>query len=560
MGDNTKLQDDILARWQQAKDARLKLDTEWKNISENILPDRGRFDDGEFAADQVHGSRGNSMQNSSTTDAHGIAANGMHSGLTPPSRPWFRVVPADRDLLRSSSVKLWFDRLNEFLRRSMAASNFYTSIHSDYSELLGFGTSALMAKPHSKPGKYFRFRVFTAGEYWVTQNDDGEVDTFYRRVDMTSYQMVRKFGQNRVSPQVVQTLDKRRYMTWPVLHVIEPRIGGNPRGGDPKNMPFASLYMEVGSERRILSESGFKRFPIMVGRWNTVGSDVYGAEYPGRRVLPDVRQLQRMELDTTIAIHKTLDPPLRVPVGYQDTLRTFAGGINYVDPTHPEGVSPLYEVNFGIDSAELRIQRIEARIRHSYFNDLFLMMEGLQKGTLTATEVEARQQEKLLQLGPVIDRNEQEKLTPLIEWLVDTAIEEGMFLPPPEEIWEADYEIEYSGPLAQVQRAVANRALEALTAYIANIATIQPQTVDVLDGDASVREYGEAIGVPLAVLRNEEDVDEIRRQRAEEQARMQQAEEAMAAVQGAKDLGAAKTEPGTALGDLIHSLEGGALT
>ena len=47
---------------------------------------------------------------------------------------------------------------------------------------------------------------------------------------------------------------------------------------------------------------------------------------------------------------------------------------------------------------------MEDRVKRTYSSDLFLMLDQLDKGRMTAQEVMARNQEKLQQLGPVVER------------------------------------------------------------------------------------------------------------------------------------------------------------
>ena len=87
--------------------------------------------------------------------------------------------------------------------------------------------------------------------------------------------------------------------------------------------------------------------------------------------------------------------------------------------------------------------------------DMFLMIDG-QSGQMTATEVAERHQEKLLMLGPVLERLQNEILDPLIEITFAQMIEAGIVPRPPDELQGKELNVEFISMLAQAQRACIN--------------------------------------------------------------------------------------------------------
>ncbi len=73
---------------------RASFDTHWRELSQYILPRRSRF----TTTDTNKGDKRNqSIIDSTATEAAGICAAGMHSGVTSPARPWFKLGVADGD-------------------------------------------------------------------------------------------------------------------------------------------------------------------------------------------------------------------------------------------------------------------------------------------------------------------------------------------------------------------------------------------------------------------------------------------------------------------------------
>ena len=144
----------------------------------------------------------------------------------------------------------------------------------------------------------------TAGEYYISVDKRGDVDTLYRDFSMSVSQVVQEFVTQRdgsrdwsvVSDTVKQMWNSRLYDSLvPIVHAIEPRGPHERELGklDKLNMPWKSVYFERdgGSKDRVLREGGHNRFPCIVPRWRVTGGDIWG-EGPGTKALGSIRQLQ----------------------------------------------------------------------------------------------------------------------------------------------------------------------------------------------------------------------------------------------------------------------------
>ena len=72
------------------------------------------------------------------------------------------------------------------------------------------------------------------------------------------------------------------------------------------------------------------------------------------------------------------------------------------------------------------IQDVRQRIAGAFYSDLFMMIASQPVGRMTATEVAERHEEKLLMLGPVLERLHGEILSPLIEITFARMVEAGI--------------------------------------------------------------------------------------------------------------------------------------
>ena len=84
---------------------------------------------------------------------------------------------------------------------------------------------------------------------------------------------------------------------------------------------------------------------------------------------------------------------------------TLPGGITYVDTvSQTTGIRPLYDRTPRLDHLLMDIQDVRERIRSCFFADLFLMLASNTNPQMTATEVAERHEEKMLMIGPVLER------------------------------------------------------------------------------------------------------------------------------------------------------------
>jgi hypothetical protein len=115
-------------------------------------------------------------------------------------------------------------------------------------------------------------------------------------------------------------------------------------------------------------------------------------------------------------------------------------------------------------------------------------------------------------------------------------------------------EIQFISVLALAQKLSQATAIRKIGADLAGLAELFPEALDKFDADQAIDELAMIEGVPPKVIRTDDTVAAIREQRAMAQQQLQQMEQAAAMSQGLQDvktLGDTKTEPGTALGDLL---------
>lgn len=491
-----------------------------RDIKEYALPNHGRLLSGDETPNDGSKKYG-SIYNGNACVAHRVLCAGIHNHLTSPILPWFLLTLDQKELLELEGVRAWLQDCTHIQALAMAESNFYGAAFTCFEELSGFGTASLLIeRPH---GPRLRYRPLTFGEYYIALDEHGEPDTLYRRIHMTVYELVRKFGKSVCSLTVQNYLKTNKIdERVKVIHVIQPRDAKELDRPGPKGMPWESVYFEESETDKLLSESGYRTKPFAAPRWRVNSCDTYGTS-PIMECLGDIKELQYLEKMSNQGLALQVQPPMNLPYAMkrQGGASLQPAGTNYYDGINPDSVRPTLQVQFDIRTVQEKINIVEERIRRSLFNDLFLQITERDE-RMTATEVRARQLERMTVLGPVIQQIMGSFLTPVIERTFYILNDMNRFPPPPESIQGLKFSIEYTGLLAQAQKVTQTASIENLLYFIAQMTQAQAaggsvELLDKLDFDQAVDEVSESIGVPARIIRTDDDVADIRAVRAQQQ-------------------------------------------
>lgn len=500
------------------KNDRAPFDPHWADIASLTFPRRVRFTETE--RNKSNAAYWGKILNGRATLAARTMRSGMMSGLTSPARAWRRITTEDPDLAKFGPAKQWLQALNDRMQAFNRKSNFYKVAPTLHGDVGTFATGAIGCFPDEVTP--FRYYDYPVGSYWLGCNHRGVVDMFLREFQMTVRQVVMEFGDptqpertkwDQFSPFVKDSFEKGDYEK---TVTVSQWIGYNPnydaRQLHPRFKRYTSFYYEQGArvtpgqqtdaglETRnvFLRQSGYDLFPILAPRWDVTGEDTYGTSCPGMEMLGDCKELQTLTRKKSKGLDKQLDPPLAGPPSLRNQkVSLLSGDITYDDAREGRaGLRPIHETKFSHGDVREDLNVLESRINEYFYVDLFQMlrqMEGVQPRN--EKELAMRQEEKLLELGPVVERIQDEFLNPNTDLEYHYLDQLGLLPPMPPDLQGKRLQVDHISMMAQAQKLVGVAGTERFLAFVGNMTPVYPEVRFKVSPFVAVDRYADMMGV-----------------------------------------------------------------
>jgi hypothetical protein len=198
-----------------------------------------------------------------------------------------------------------------------------------------------------------------------------------------------------------------------------------------------------------------------------------------------------------------------------------------------EGRPLVQTLPTGNIAAGVELMSIEMKaINDEFLVSLFEIL--IETPTMTATEVIERVREKGVLLSPTMGRQQSEYLGPMIERELDLLARQQLLPEMPNELREAggNVDIVYDSPLSRAQRAEEAAGLMRTVETVMNISTTMqnPAPMDHFNWDVIVPEIAEIQAVPPKWLNDAQEIQGIRKGRAQAQQQQQQIQAAPSAA------------------------------
>ena len=504
------------------KETRSLLEPEWKEIRSYLAPDTGCFDDPTSTSAMKKDAFYKQNVNTLPSFYFCQLAVALVMNLTPSRLHWFRLRVPDQTWEEQAFLKQAEDKM----LRVFSKAGVYDHLMNMFYEAPLYGCAAMGINEDLELG--VDLVPSTIGEFWLAEDYRGVPNCIYRRFAMSAFNLQAQFGYDKCPDAVKKALDGEKFDTeFTVIHAVEQNPRYNPK--NPFNKEYISVYFceEAKEEDGFLEYKTTKRFPFVTCRWDRYGKNPYGFGI-GRRVLGDVKSLQAYEKDLAKASKKKISPPLKGSVDLKKVvIDTSAESVTYTND--PNGLTPLFNVNYETREALENIQRINDRIYRMTYNDLFLAILNKDK-TMSATEAAAIVKEKEA-LGAVVERFQRETLKPLIENTFLILLEQGALGEVPPSMRGKDMSIEYQSVLSSTQEIGDLQNIDRWLQFVSQVATINPEVARKPDVLAIADYYADRLNIDFNLIKDNEAVQQQQQEEAEAQAQLEQQQLAMQQAQ-----------------------------
>lgn len=353
-------------------------------------------------------------------DAADNLAASMYSLVTPPESLWI-------NLVRESDAAPDAAPAVAALRANLNDSNFYTTIHQCYMDLVVLGTACLfMAENPIGADSAFSFTAIPMSDIAILPG------AVFHTTSMTGREVMEKYPQWTPPANIRDAIKRDPEYT---IKLVQSLVGTD----------FVA-WLDVGGdiENNIVSTGTFETNPYIIFRWALCSGELYGRG-PVLRALPDIKTANKVvELvlkNATIAVSGIWQADDDGVINLNNINLT--PGAIIPKAVGSSGLTPLAS-GADFDVSQIILKDLRERIRHSLLADRLGL---LSEKEMTATEILARNSDMMRILGATYGRLLHEFIRPLVDRGLQILSRRGVI----DKIsLHSDAELKYIAPIAQM--------------------------------------------------------------------------------------------------------------
>jgi len=528
------------------------------NPRRELLKDSQRYDD----RGKVRGKRSYSGVPSS---ALSVWVDGMQGHMVSQSLKWFRNVINDKRINDIDEVQQYLQNYDEAMYGEYNNSNFYAILGEWFRDAGSIGTATLFTEEDMSREVAVHIPIHPR-EVFISEDRYGEVDTVFRKFFLTAKQAIQKFGEDKLSKNIVDNAKENPEKKHEFIHAVYPNDDLMFGSILSIHKNFASVYLEANVTGPIedgdgtVQRSGYDLNPYSVWRLRKNSDEIYGYS-PAADAMVSIKKAHQMSKNILKASHMAVAPALNVPEHMRGHTRIEPDGHNYYE----RNGDTVSVINTGINypiaiDREKEIQRI---IEDAYRVEFFLILARAER-EMTATEIMERQSEKSVLLGPQVGRLEREGLAKSNNNVHEIADKAGRLPEPPQVLIDAFEESKarggrkikieqvFTGPLAQAQRRLfLLQPVESGLNKLAQASAVYPKALDRVHPDRLAEYILDSTDFPQSVMRTDQELKDMRDKEAAERAQAQQQQQ----LQGIADA-VPKLQRKSEVGSPMETIEG----
>lgn len=400
------MQNNLQQMYRRALDLRAPWLNRWDNALRYTMPK----EDDDVAT----------LFDATAADAVDNLAASMYSLLTPPESLWISLIPESEDSPDAATAAM-------ALRANLNDSNFYTTIHQCYLDLVILGTACLfMAENPIGADSAFSFTAIPMKDIAILPN------AVFHTASMPAREVMEKYPSWTPPAELRDAIKKDPDMP---LKLVQSLVGKD-----------FTAWLDVGGdiENNIVSKGTFETNPYLIFRWSVASGELYGRG-PVLRALPDIKTANKVvELvlkNATIAVSGIWQADDDGVINLSNINLT--PGAIIPKAVGSSGLTPLSS-GADFDVSQIILKDLRERIRHALLADRLGL---LSEKEMTATEIMARNADMMRILGATYGRLLHEFIRPLCERGLQILSRRGVI----DKIsLHSDAELKYIAPIAKM--------------------------------------------------------------------------------------------------------------
>lgn len=353
-------------------------------------------------------------------DAADNLAASIYSLLTPPESLWV-------SLVAESTKSPDADVATMALRANLNDSNFYTTIHQCYMDLVVLGTACLfMAENPIGAASAFSFTAIPMTDIAILG------DSVFHTTSLPACDVMTRYPTWTPPTDMHDAIKRDPYMP---IKLVQSLVGTE-----------FTAWLDAGGniENNIVSRGVFETNPYIIFRWSLATGELYGRG-PVLRALPDIKTANKVvELvlkNATIAVSGIWQADDDGVINLNNINLT--PGAIIPKAVGSSGLTPLSS-GADFDVSQIILRDLRERIRHALLADRLGL---LSEKEMTATEIIARNSDMVRILGATYGRLLHEFIRPLCERGLQILSRRGEIAPIS---LHSDAELKYLAPIVQM--------------------------------------------------------------------------------------------------------------
>lgn len=539
---------DVIKRYEDAKTMRSRHENDWRLASAYCLP--RHYNAWRTDGPAYFGGGSTEAVKRIAYDSTGVRSLPKYAAVleqiaTPHRIMYHSIKASNPDLMKIRRVREYYDAVSRLLFNMRYAPNAYfiQAASEVYTSLGAYGTgpcylgrrtpNALSRTPS------FFYRSCHLRDVYILVNDQGEVDTVFRRFWLNKRQFMQKFPDAKMPKSLELSKNENEFFEF--IHVVHPREGYDPEALSVERHPIVGSYIAVKDAQYVGEEEGYRSLPYITPRTFTESDDPYGFS-PAQQAVAALGTASAVKKTMLKQGQKAADPVL---LAHDDGVMNGPvdlrpGSVNYggVDSQGRKLIQTLDTGNFNVSEKILQDERGD--IEDSFFVFIFRLLE--ENREMTATEVVERAAKETALMSPTMGRLQTEWVARFVDRELDLADEMGELPQMPPELIEAngEYENVYSSPMAKnIYAEEVSGFMRSVEMTLGIVNATQDQShLDHYNFEAAIPEISDNMAVPARWMNDKDSIQANRDARAQQQEQQQLIENAgpiagaMKAMQG----------------------------